>query len=405
MQFICRLGTPEGRIIEETFEATDERQLRQNLSKEGFHLFEVRRGGLVGRLPILVKSGGPRRVGLKELQLFNQELAALLKSGLPLLQALDLMLARQRDPRFRQTLTEIRDKVKSGESLSTAVESFGDMFPPLFAATIRAGESSGELETVIRRFVRYLGLILETKKKVTSALVYPIALISLAAVLIGVMMVYVLPQFTDFFSAMSVDLPLLTRLTMGMALFVKGNLWLILIGLVAATIAWLQFSRSEAGRTAIARLILKVPFLGQIFHRLALSEFCRSLATLLAGGIPLVSALEVSVRAVSNRHLREQLKPVSQSVREGGSLAETLKNTGAASEILIDMVEVGEATGALDSMLSDVSDFLDDEVDTQLQRLLSLLEPIMLVLMGVIVATLLISVYLPLFSLLGRVQG
>lgn len=405
MQFICRLGTPEGSVIEETFDATDESSLRQALVKKGYHLFEVRRRGPLGwlRLP----SVGRRipRVPPRELLIFNQEFAALLRSGLPMLQALDLMLVRQRDPVFRQILGQVRDQVKAGEDLSTAIAGFGDRFPPLFSATLKAGERSGEMEQVVRRFVRHLGLVLETRKRVVSALVYPTVLVGLSICLIGVMTVYVLPQFTGFFSSLRVDLPLITRMTMGISLFVKDHFLIILTIAAIGGLASYQFSRSATGRASLARWILKIPFLGPLFHRMALSEFCRSLATLLAGGIPLVTSLEVAVSAVGNSHLRTQLAPAIQSVREGRPLAETLEKTGAAPEIVIDMVEVGEATGSLDNMLSDVSDFLDEEVDTRLQRVLSLLEPIMLVLMGIIIATLLISVYLPLFSLLGQMQG
>ncbi len=179
---------------------------------------------------------------------------------------------------------------------------------------------------------------------------------------------------------------------------------MIVVVLVVLGLAFAQFARSEKGRIALARAALKSPFLGGIFHRMALSEFCRSLSTLLTGGIPLVTSLEVAVGAVGNLHLRGQLAPIVSAVREGRALADTLEDTGVASEIVVDMVEVGEATGSLDAMLSDVSDFLDEEVETRTQRVLSLLEPVMLVLMGVIIATLLISVYLPLFSLLGQVQ-
>lgn len=405
MQFVCRLGTPEGRVVEQVFEAIDESALRKDLAKKGFHPFEIRRKGLLGRIRWPFGSLRAAKVGPRELQLFNQEIAALLRSGLPLLQTLDLMLGRQRDPEFRRVLTEIRDRVKGGEDLSTVVESFGDMFPPLYAATLKAGERSGEMELVIRRFVRYLGLVLQTRNRVVSALVYPLALVGLSVALIGVMTVYVLPRFTDFFSNMNIDLPLLTRLTMGFSLFIKDNLVWVLLIVLAAGVALSQILRSSAGRQFVARWVLKIPLLGGIFYRMALSEFCRSLATLLAGGIPLVTALEISVRAVGNQHLQSKLQPVARRVREGRSLAEALQETGVASEIVVDMVEVGEATGALDSMLSDVSDFLDEEVETRLQRVLSLLEPVMLVLMGLIVATLLISVYLPLFSLLGQVQS
>lgn len=405
MQFVCRVGTSGGRIVEDVFEATDEATLRQQLTQRGYHIFDVRRRGPIGRLRIPSRSRETNRIGFRELTIFNQELAALLRSGLPMLQALDLMLERQKEPVFRSTLSEVRDRVKSGEDLSSAIDAFGDMFPPLYAATLKAGESSGEMEQVIRRFIRYLQLVTETRKRIVSALVYPTALVGLSVALIGVMTIWVMPRFTDFFSSLRVDLPLLTRITMGLSVFVKEHFLLLVIVVVTLVLLVLNMSRTEAGRNAISRAQLRVPLLGPVFHRLALSEFCRSLATLLAGGIPIVSGLEVAVGAVSNSYFRQRLEPMIDGVREGQSLATSLEETGVGSDIVIDMVEVGEATGSLDTMLSDVSDFLDEEVETSLQRLLSLLEPVMLVLMGIIVATLLISVYLPLFSLLGQVQG
>jgi type IV pilus assembly protein PilC len=405
MQFVCRVGTSGGRIVEDVFEATNEATLRQQLTQRGYHIFDVRRRGPIGRLRIPSRSRETNRIGFRELTIFNQELAALLRSGLPMLQALDLMLERQKEPVFRSTLSEVRDRVKSGEDLSSAIDAFGDMFPPLYAATLKAGESSGEMEQVIRRFIRYLQLVTETRKRIVSALVYPAALVGLSVALIGVMTIWVMPRFTDFFSSLRVDLPLLTRITMGLSVFVKEHFLLLVIVVVTLVLVVLNMSRTEAGRNAISRAQLRVPLLGPVFHRLALSEFCRSLATLLAGGIPIVSGLEVAVGAVSNSYFRQRLEPMIDGVREGQSLATSLEETGVGSDIVIDMVEVGEATGSLDTMLSDVSDFLDEEVETSLQRLLSLLEPVMLVLMGIIVATLLISVYLPLFSLLGQVQG
>jgi len=405
MQFVCRVGISGGRVLEDVFEAADEAALRQQLSQRGYHIFDVRRRGPVGRLRLPSRSRASSRIGFRDLTVFNQELAALLRSGLPMLQALELMLGRQKDPIFRSTLADVRDRVKSGEDLSSAIAAFGDMFPPLYAATLQAGERSGEMEQVIRRFVRYLQLVTETRNRIVSALVYPAALVGLSVALIGVMTIWVMPRFTDFFSNLRVELPLLTRMTMGLSLFVKENFLFLLAVLVGLALVALNMTRTEAGRNAMSRLRLRIPLLGPIFHRLALSEFCRSLATLLAGGIPIVSGLEVAVGAVSNSYFRQRLEPMIDGVREGQSLAASLEETGAGSDIVIDMVEVGEATGSLDTMLSDVSDFLDEEVETSLQRLLSLLEPVMLVLMGIIVATLLISVYLPLFSLLGQLPS
>ena len=405
MQFVCRVGTSGGRVLEDVFEANDEAALRQQLTQQGYHVFDVRRRGPIGRLKLPGRSPVSKSINLRDLTVFNQEFAALLRSGLPMLQALDLMLARQKDPLFRSTLSDIRDRVKSGEDLSSAIAAYGDMFPPLYAATLKAGERSGEMEQVIRRFIRYLQLVTETRKRIVSALVYPAALVGLSVALIGVMTIWVMPRFTEFFSSLRVDLPLLTRITMGVSVFVKNNFLILLVVLVGLVLLVMNMTRTTAGRNALSRLQLRIPLLGSIFHRLALSEFCRSLATLLAGGIPIVSGLEVAVGAVSNSYFKQRLEPMIDGVREGQSLAASLEETGAGSDIVVDMIEVGEATGSLDTMLSDVSDFLDEEVETNLQRLLSLLEPVMLVLMGIIVATLLISVYLPLFSLLGQVES
>ncbi|MGB3562961.1 MAG: type II secretion system F family protein [Thermoanaerobaculia bacterium] len=403
MEFVCRVGTPDGRVVDEVHQAQDERTLRNELEKKGYHLFELRRRGLLANLRALGWGEG-QKIPMRSLLIFNQELAALLRSGLPMLQALGLMLERQREPFFRSVLRDVGDQVRSGEELSRAIDSYGALFPPLYGPTLRAGERSGEMETVLRRFVRHQKLLMDTRRQVVSALVYPAALVGLSIALISVMTVYVLPRFTDFFSALDVDLPLLTRITMGFSLFVKDNLLFIVAAVALVVVAVSQWGRSQTGRVGMARFKLKLPLLGPIFHRMALSELCRSLSTLLAGGIPLVDSLEVAIRAVGNDYIRARLAPMVDGVREGKSLADTLEKSGVGFEIAIDMVKVGEATGSLDVMLEDASNFLDEEVETRLERVLSLLEPVMMMLMGIIVATLLVSVYLPIFSLLGNVK-
>jgi len=338
------------------------------------------------------------------LLLFNQELAALLRSGLPLIQGLDMMLERQRDPFFLSVLTEIRDRVGGGEEFSDAVAGFENVFPPLYASTIKAGERSGELEQVIRRFIRYQKIVTQARKRIVSALIYPVVLVGLSIVLIGILTVFVIPRFTEFYSGIQGELPLLTRITVGFSLFARNNIVPILVILAVASIALVQWSRTEFGGIAIDRLRLRIPLVGKIFHSMAISEFCRSLATLLTGGIPLVAAQQVSVGAVSNAYVRQQLGPTVGKVREGESLHSALESTGVAPELAIDMVKVGEATGALDEMLGSVSDFMDEEVETKLQRVLTLIEPIMLIFMGAIVAILLVSVYLPLVNLMSQVD-
>ena len=344
-----------------------------------------------------------KKIPISDFLVFNQELAALLKAGLPLMQALDLKLERMSDPRLKPVLTDIRDRVRSGEDLSEAFEHYGDMFPRLYPATLKAGERSGELESVLRRFIRYLALVSEARRKVTGALVYPSVLIATSFAMILVMALYVVPRFTSFYRDLNATLPLITRITLGFASTVRQNWWLILLAIVVGTFLFTRWKNTESGRIAFDRMKLKIPLVGDLLHRFGLSELSRSLATLLYGGIPLVPASEIAVGGVGNAYLRTQLEPTIALVRQGQPFHVALEESGVFTDMAIDMVKVGEATGALDEMLNSVSDFLDQQVEHRVARLLSLVEPILLVIMGVIILILLISIYLPMFGLLGQV--
>lgn len=403
MQFVCRVGTPEGRVLEQVFEASDEIALRGEIDKRGYHLFEMRRRGLP-RVGLPALRGRRKRIKDVDFLVFNQELAALLKAGLPLLQTLDLMLERQREPHFRSLLADVRDRVKSGEDLSEAFGVHVDQIPRLYPSSLKAGERSGELEGVIRRFVRYMKLVLEARKRVVSALVYPAVLVGLSAAMIAVMMIFVVPKFMGFFAELDAELPLITRITLGLSGFASRNWGLILAALVVGWMALRWWGATEGGRVAIDRWKLAVPFLGPVLHRFALSEFTRALATLLSGGIPLVPAFEIAAAGVGNASIRRRIEPNIQMVREGKPFHAALESSGVFTDMSIDMVKVGEATGSLDEMLGSVAEFLDDQVETRMQRILSLIEPLMLVLMGVIIAVLLVSIYLPLFNALGTTR-
>jgi type IV pilus assembly protein PilC len=400
MQFICRIGTQDGRVLEEVFTASDETALRTDLGKRGYHLFEVkRRGG--GPSLALPTFGYRRRIPAPEFVVFNQELAALLKAGLPLLQTLDLMLERMKNQHFRSVLTDIRDRVKSGTDLSEAFAAHGDLFPRLYPSSLKAGERSGELEQVIRRFIRYMRLVLDARRRVVSALIYPAVLVCLSIAMISVMAIYVVPKFMSFFNELGADLPLITQIVLAISTFASANWPLILIVLTVAAVALRTWGRTDTGRLALDRFKLRLPFLGPVLHRFAMSEFSRSLSTLLSGGIPLVPAFEIAVSSVGNAYVRSRLEPTIQMVREGKPFHGALETSEIFTDMAVDMVKVGEATGSLDDMLSSVADFLDEQVETRMARLLSLVEPMMLVFMGIIIAILLVSIYLPMFSMLG----
>jgi len=402
MQYLCRLGTPEGAVIEEVHHSSDAKALRADLQRKGFHVFDVKpRRALSVALP---RRSGRGKLSTQRFLVFNQELAALLAAGLPLLQCIELMLERMKEPLFREVLADIRERVASGQELSAAFDAHGELFPRLYPSSLKAGERSGDLEKVIRRFVRYLQLMLEARKRVVSALVYPAVLICLSAAMVVVMTVFVVPKFAGLYADLEAELPLITRITLGIGQFVQAN-WLVIVLAIGVGV-WVlrRWSDTPAGRIWFDHLRLRLPILGPVFHRFGISELTRSLATLLDGGLPLVPSLEIATGAVGNSWLREKLTPTVQRVREGRALHAALEQTGVMEDIAIDMVKVGETTGALGVMLTNVSDFLDQEVETRMQRLLTLVEPIMLVFMGVIVALLLVSVYLPMFSVLGQVK-
>lgn len=407
MQFVCRVGTPDGRVLEEVMNAGDETSLRTELAKRGYHIFEVRRRGVPRKLGASGLSGVSlrrKRVKAEEFLIWNQELAALLKAGLPLLQALDLMLERMHNAYFKGVLTDIRDRVKSGTDLSDAFASYDDTFPRLYPSTLKAGERSGELEKVIRRFIRYMRLVLDARRRVVSALIYPAVLVGLSIAMMTIMAIYVVPKFMSFFQELDAELPLITQMVLAVSTFASQNWPVLLLGILGGTFLFRQWGRTEPGRLAIDRGKLRIPFMGSVLHRFALAEFCRSLGTLLSGGIPLVPAFEIAVSSVGNTWVRSRLEPTIQLVREGKPFHSALEQSGVFVDMAVDMVKVGEATGSLDDMLASVSDFLDEQIETRMQRILSLIEPLMLVVMGIMIAILLISIYLPMFSMLGQSQ-
>ncbi|HEX9799281.1 MAG TPA: type II secretion system F family protein [Thermoanaerobaculia bacterium] len=404
MEFVCHVGTAEGRVSRQVRRAADERALRAELEREGLHLITLERGLAASARPGL-EGWRRRRVPLAQLVVFSQELAALLRAGLPLVQSLGMLVERQHDPGFRGLLARVVERVRSGGELSEAFGELGDALPPIYSSALRAGERTGDLEKVLLRVVRYFKLVLDARKKVYTALVYPSVLLGLSVAMLGVMALYVVPRFRVFYEAMDLEeLPLLTRITLGTATALRDNLPFLVLAVVLAVPFATRWARSAPGQLALGRLRLGLPVLGGIFHGFAVSEYCRSLSTLLSGGLPLVQALDIATGAVGNAWVRVKLAPAIGRVREGTALHQALAETGQAPPIVLDMVQVGEATGALDAMLSNASEFLDDEVETRMQRLLQLIEPILLVVVGGLVAVLLVSVYLPIFSALSQIQ-
>ena len=401
-QFSVKTGWPDGSVAEESILAPDSKAARVEIERRGGHVFEVKRHGF--RLP--GSKGGRRgRVKMADFLVFNQELIALLKAGLPVVRSFEILLERQESPGLRAVLHDVKDRVNSGASISDAFAEQGDIFPRLYWTSLKAGEKSGEIEGVLRRYLKYQKTIIAISRKVVSTLVYPAILILLSTVLIGVLMTFVIPKFQEFFADFDADLPLLTVIVVGIASFLRDNvLWFFPAVLFAAWLGW-KWIRTPLGRQWMDGFLLKVPFLGGLFQRFAITQFTRSLSTLLAGGTPLVPSLENAAEAIGNRHISRRVREVVPKVREGGELWQALESTGIFTNLTIEMIKVGETSGALEEMLTAVSDFYDEEIDVLLARVITLVEPAILVMMGGIIITILLSVYLPIFRIMSQIRG
>ena len=400
MDYVCRVGTPSGEVLERRFSAPDEGALRAELERQGLYLLSRRR-----RLSLSAFRLRKRRVDPSLLLIFSQELAALLKAGLPLFQSLDVMLERQRDALFRQSLGAVREKVKSGIALSDAFRQEGDLYPPVFAASLVAGERSGNLDQVLRRFAGHLRLNQTLKKKAVSASVYPIVLLTMMVVLVAILLVWVIPQFRSFYEGLGAELPLPTRMLLSFATAVRTNVVWIVLAVGMAGVSVVYWLRREGAGVSLDGALLRLPYFGRLMRMYATSQLMRTLSTLLAGGLPLLNALEVAASSIGNRAMARAVGTATGRIREGASLTTALESTGMLESLPLEMVKVGEQTGALGEMLNAISDFYDEELDTRMAAVLSLVEPVLLVLMAIIVAAMLLAFYLPMFQAISAVQS
>lgn len=398
MEYICKVGTPAGEIVERSFDAPDVEALKAELQRQGLFLFSHKAAS---------RGMGvfAQRVKLESLQLFGQELAALLKAGLPLAQSMDLMVERQRDPLFRRSLGSVRDRVKSGAALSESFRQEGALYPQMFSASLIAGERSGNLEGVLRRFVSYVKLNQAIKKKVIAASVYPMVLFSGMFGLMYVMLTRVLPQFTGFYGSLGAQLPLPTRILLGLSEQVR--LWsLPLLGVLAAAVfglvTWIQDPRN---RERFDGWLLRIPFFGNLMKTYSTSQLARSLSTLLSGGLPLVQALSVASASVGNRAIAASASAAVPQIQEGKSLSLALGATGHVEALTVEMIRVGESTGALGEMLNQVADFYDEDLDVKVQTILSLVEPVLLIFMAVVIGAMVLALYLPMFEAFSAIQS
>lgn len=403
-EFICRVASPAGDVLERSYVASDESTLRRDLENQDLMLLSLRRRNSLFGGWARVFSGRPK-VSSRDFLLFNQEFSALIRAGIPIVAALEILLERRKNVNFRNALQDIRDRVKGGEALSEAFAAQGEMFPSLYASTMASGERSGELANVLSRFITYWHNLLRIRRTVISALIYPVILACLGMGLIALLIFFIIPKFSVFLKEMGGELPLVSRIPIGIADFCSHNWQILLAMLITSVVAFVYWKRTPGGRLALDGFKLRIPLIGSVVRNYAQNRFTRTLATLQAGGIPLVGSLELSAAAVGNLVYETSLSGVAVKVREGKSLWESLDETNLIDDMAVQMIKVGESTGMLVEMLTNCSDFTDEEIDAQLQRLVSLVEPLMLIFMAVLVGFMLMAVYMPLIQAYGSARA
>jgi type IV pilus assembly protein PilC len=406
VEFRCRVATAGGRISEAIFVAENEASLRHELEEKGLYLLSVHGAGGVRLGGVRLGVPRRRRVPTSEFLIFNQELATLLKAGLPLVQSLDILRKRVPNPTFRAALDDIHGRVRAGSALSEAFEAQG-LFPGVYTASLMAGEKSGSLEQVVRRYVQHVKVLARVRSQVVTALIYPAVLVALSIVVVGLVVFRLVPEFAEFYGQYGPNavLPLSTRIVVAVSTRLVGSAGLIALAIIGAVAAGVIALRAPGQRRRVHAAILRLPYFGPLARRFATAQVSRTLATLLAGGIPLVNAIEIAAKSTGNTAVGDSLFVVAREVREGGSLADALGRGQMFPHVAVEMVEVGESTGALAEMLTSVADFYDEENETSLTRFSNLIQPLLLIAMGIVIAGLLLSLYMPLFQLSSLTTG
>jgi type IV pilus assembly protein PilC len=402
-EFVCKVADPAGHVFEQVETAQSEEEARNKLTDRGLFIYGVRRRRALSLEGVFQRRD--RAVRSNDFLIFNQQFNTLIKAGLPILKALDLLADRTAAPRLRPVLSDVRRQVRDGALLSEAIAAQG-IFPPVYTSSVLAGEKSGNLSGVLDQYIAYQKTSSGLRRKLTGVLVYPVILVVVATGILSYLVTYVIPQFAKLYQDMNVALPaptqFLIELVTGFKAYVLGGLFAVLTMVLLAFF----YSRTEKGGVAKDQLKLKLPVAGDIWVKFQVAQFARTLSTLLMGGTPLVPALETAGKSLRSRLVAGSLGRAAQRVREGQSLSSSLNETKLVPDLAIDMIQVGEESGALAGMLASVADFFEEEVNARLSTLISIVEPSILVLMGCVIAFILIALYLPLFSFsVGNLGG
>jgi len=402
-EFVCKVGDASGRIFQQVETAQSEDEARQRLSERGYYVFAIR--DHFDLLSQLGRSRSNRTIRTQDFLIFNQQFNTLVKAGLPILKALDLLAERAAAPRLRPILRDVRQRVRDGALLSEALVAQGS-FPPVYVTAITAGERSGNLTGVLDQYISYLRVSTGFRRELITALIYPAILVAAVIIVLSYLVTFAMPRFADLYRDLGVPLPRITQIVLDIALPLR-NYFIVFAALIAVGAAAIfLWTRTDHGALVIDRLKPRVPILGDIWLKSQIAQFVRTLSTLLAGGTPLVSGLQTSAAAIGSRLIATSVAQASERVKEGESLHASLAETRLIPPLALEMIEVGEASGALAAMLTSVAEFYEEEVSTRLQRTLVWISPAILVVLALVIGLILIALYLPMFSLqIGSAGG
>lgn len=403
-EFVLKYADTQGEVHSQVAQATTAQELRDRYTQQGFLVYSVKPKtagiSLSGEISL---PGRRKKLNVEKFLIFNQQFVTLIRAGLPILKSLDLLAERLTDPKLTPYINSVREEVRRGTLLSEAFRMQG-IFPKIYVTSVMAGEKSGSLVEVLERFIAYQKLALAVRKKVLVSLMYPSVLIVLVILLMVFLVTYVVPSFASLYSSMSAQLPTITLYLIAIGTTARAYVLIYAAVLAALGVGFYIWSRKEASQEKIDRVKVKTPLFGDIWIKYQVAQFSRVLSTLLTGGIPLMQGLDTAADSLGTPLLRKTLEKAGRMVREGQTLSSSLASTGIFPELAVDMVEVGESTGALPSMLTSVAEFYEDDVNTKMTAVLSLIEPAIMIFMGIFVAFVLIALYLPIFSLADTIR-
>ena len=390
-----------GEKIKGSREAPSKESLASALRKERIVPSNIREKGKEFSLPTL----GGGSVTAKEQAVFFRQFSVMIDAGLPLVQCLEILGANQENPFFQKTLTSIRTTVEGGSTLANAMRLHPKVFDDLSTNMIEAGETGGILDIILQRIAQYVEKAVKLKSAVKSALIYPVAVVGIAILVVGALLKFVVPIFANLFIGLGVALPLPTRITIGLSNFVAQFWWFFLVGGVGLVFGIKQARKNPKGKYFFDNMLLKFPVIGMLLRKIAVARFTRTLGTLITSGVPILEGLTITARTSGNAVLEEALLKVRKAIEEGRTIVDPLRESGVFPNMVTQMIGVGEATGAMDSMLQKIADFYEDEVDAATKDMLALLEPAIIAFLGVFVGGIVISLYMPLFAMIGKLAG